>query len=681
MLHRSKRNGVLKSLAYKTAVVAIALIGTLFVATGLEQNQLLAGDDDVAPPPIPCFTGVSLTTNLGVHICISGSSSANNVGSAFYTNLAETRVRFQVGSRQRTFNVEDVTNVNFFGGANDDFFENMTRIEMKISGEAGDDTLIGGSGFDIIDGGDGDDVIVGGGGNDTITGGLGADDIEGGDGDDQIFTNDFLLEPDGANNIVDPGAGLDRIDEAFDFDGPEILLYGEASLKLLIIQGDSADNFVRIIELGDQRIRVESDFMADQFFMPGEVDEILFKGLDGDDTFINNTHIRSTAEGFDGADRLFGGSGSDALNGGHGDDVLQGREGPDALGELNYQITPFPRVIQNRTVISSQAQLYRQFFETCGSWRDEHGDDNLIGGSGGDKIRGGPGNDRLIGESGPDLTEGGPGDDFHLTSGVNDIANGGDGDTFMLNGGTVNANGSFIVIGSALPETVNLIDSFSGSMIDMGGGDDTITSSRSPFGQVVLSGTHFINMGDGDDRITLFTPFEPSTGTLRIFCGAGEDLFSIHANGDVDYDTRINGGDGDDGIFFTGYAAVVFGGDGDDVIRGSFLTDTIYGQDGNDQISGSASFDVVGGDYLYGGDGNDVIVGSRMADTILGQRGNDRIIGSAGDDFLSGGLDDDEIFGREGDDELLGQQGDDFLDGGPGNDILSGGPGNDEEIQ
>ena len=613
MLHRSRRNGVLKSLAYKTAVVAIALIGTLFVVTELEQNQLLASEISVF--------GSAAT---GIRVRITGDSSAN-VGSAVYSNLAETRVRFQVDSEQRTFNVDELESVEFCGRSGDDFFENMTRIDMEIDGGSGNDTLIGGSGSDLIHGARGDDVIDGREGNDVITGGLGADDINGGDGNDQIFTNRFLFEPDGANNIIDTGAGLDRIDDVFEFAGTEILLYGESNPKLLIIQGDAADNFVRIVELGDQRIRVESDFMADQFFMPGEVDEIVFKGLDGDDTFINNTHIRSTAEGFDGADQLLGGWGADLLNGGDGDDLLQGRGGPDVLGNVNRFFD----------VLTSQAPIYQSFFATEGSWWTEDGDDNLIGGAGSDRIRGGNGDDRLIAGTGADFLDGGPGSDFHRTTGGNDIANdsGTSINTFVLNGGTVNTGGRVVVIGSALPERVNLAYTFSGSMIDMGGGNDVFFGTGN-----AINGTHWINMGYGDDFIILDDQRLGQQGKFTIFGDAGNDIIHLTANGDID--TRINGGSGDDIIVVRRHSADIFGGDGDDEITGGLFADTIYGQGGND--------------------------------TIYGLQGND---------FLAGGDGDDVIFGREGDDELLGQQGDDILDGGEGDDILSGGPGNDEEIQ
>ena len=45
---------------------------------------------------------------------------------------------------------------------------------VTLSGDAGDDVLIGGAGGDTLLGGEGDDVLIGGAGADTIDGGTGS---------------------------------------------------------------------------------------------------------------------------------------------------------------------------------------------------------------------------------------------------------------------------------------------------------------------------------------------------------------------------------------------------------------------------------------------------------------------------------------------------------------------------
>src|SRR5262245_47560596 len=58
---------------------------------------------------------------------------------------------------------------------------------------------------------------------------------------------------------------------------------------------------------------------------------IRYYGYGGNDTFVNNTALRSEAYGMDGNDQLYGGSGNDILDGGKGTDALYGRAGNDTL--------------------------------------------------------------------------------------------------------------------------------------------------------------------------------------------------------------------------------------------------------------------------------------------------------------------------------------------------------------
>ncbi len=82
---------------------------------------------------------------------------------------------------------------------NDRIDASADTLGVRIDGEAGDDTLIGGSGADNLVGGAGNDIIVGGAGADTITGGLGNDTmtvaegdvVTGGSGDDIFLISDL----------------------------------------------------------------------------------------------------------------------------------------------------------------------------------------------------------------------------------------------------------------------------------------------------------------------------------------------------------------------------------------------------------------------------------------------------------------------------------------------------------
>jgi hypothetical protein len=112
-----------------------------------------------------------------------------------------------------------------------------------------------------------------------------------------------------------------------------------------------------------------------QAFPAPLVNNILFLGRGGNDTFVNNTAVRSTAFGEAGNDILVGGSGNDVFVGGIGNDVLSGRGGNDIF-------------------------------------HGEQGNDVLYGGAGNDTFRGGDGNDRLYGGAGNDVLLGGAGNDL-----------------------------------------------------------------------------------------------------------------------------------------------------------------------------------------------------------------------------------------------------------------------------
>jgi len=73
---------------------------------------------------------------------------------------------------------------------------------------------------------------------------------------------------------------------------------------------------------------------------------------------------------------------------------------------------------------------------------------------------------------------------------------------------------------------------------------------------------------------------------------------------------------------------------------------------------------------IYGGAGNDLIDGGSGNDRIFGEDGLDVLLGGSGNDHLDGGAGIDFLFGGLGDDVLVGGLGNDWLFGGPGHDSL-----------
>ena len=99
----------------------------------------------------------------------------------------------------------------------------------------------------------------------------------------------------------------------------------------------------------------------------------------------------------------------------------------------------------------------------------------------------------------------------------------------------------------------------------------------------------------------------------------------------------------------------------------------VNGRSGHDHIKLNVNIESI----LNGGNGNDHIEGGGNSDRIRGGSGNDRLSGGMGDDILNGGNGEDELSGGEGNDLLFGNAGNDVILADPGADRISGGQGTD----
>ncbi len=89
--------------------------------------------------------------------------------------------------------------------------------KVRINGNAGSDTLIGGPGDDVLEAGEnyngpdnGNDILVGEGGNDVLYADPGADQLEGGPGDDLLVSSVAVCQ----GHRFDGGAGEDTVSYA-----------------------------------------------------------------------------------------------------------------------------------------------------------------------------------------------------------------------------------------------------------------------------------------------------------------------------------------------------------------------------------------------------------------------------------------------------------------------------------
>ena len=208
-------------------------------------------------------------------------------------------------------------------------------------------------------------------------------------------------------------------------------------------------------------------------------------------------------------------------------------------------------------------------------------------------------------------------------------------------------------------------------------------------------------------------------GKLRVNGHNGNDTIDVWSN--VNFDTLIKGGNGNDVIYGGKGNDEIHGGRGNDRIHGHRGNDTIYGDRGHDKIYGGSGDDVLkggfgndtikgenGNDVIHGGTGHDRLYGGRHNDTIYGDPdqpysdaqlqlakklgkkpadlwpakftiyGNDYIEGGSGEDHLYGGADNDTIKGGGDNDVIKGNSGNDNIWGGSGNDVIEGGNGHDK---
>lgn len=189
------------------------------------------------------------------------------------------------------------------------------------------------------------------------------------------------------------------------------------------------------------------------------------------------------------------------------------------------------------------------------------------------------------------------------------------------------------------------------------------------------SGNHAYAFGDGGNDT--FKATQAATQNASFYGGAGYDT--------VDYSAWTNGVFvSPNGVDYSGSrygvrrhviqadVETVMGGSGNDYFSGSSGNNTFFGNAGDDTMYGNG-----GADILLGGNGNDYLSGGNGADFLNGEAGNDTLYGGNDNDTLYGGAGQDDMHGGYGNDYLYGEADSDWLYGDGGNDTLVGGTGAD----
>ena len=167
-----------------------------------------------------------------------------------------------------------------------------------------------------------------------------------------------------------------------------------------------------------------------------QVQRLVFFGLDGNDTIINDTSLPSTMYGNGGDDVLIGGSSNDVLIGGPGNDRLEGRDGDDVLRGVSGE---------NILLGGNGNDLIFGGLGGNNNIRGGNGNDvifagdqqdEIFGDAGDDQIWGGLGSHTIYSGSGKNTVMGGQGNDVIYSQGIGDWVHGVQGDDIIY------ANGS-----------------------------------------------------------------------------------------------------------------------------------------------------------------------------------------------------------------------------------------------
>jgi hypothetical protein len=186
----------------------------------------------------------------------------------------------------------------------------------------------------------------------------------------------------------------------------------------------------------------------------GPIKSVYFDLLDQDDSVVNSASIDIEVSAGDGADKLTGGAKRDRLYGGSGDDLLDGAYGADLLigdegrDRVTYATRTAPLNVSLGSFWSAKKKPGRDAAGDDGEYGERDyvsstveeivggsGDDRVTGTSGPNTFIGGPGNDTLEGRDGNDVLEGGAGADKLDGGNGGDTLRSRDAETDMVNCG------------------------------------------------------------------------------------------------------------------------------------------------------------------------------------------------------------------------------------------------------
>lgn len=554
-----------------------------------------------------------------------------------------------------------------------------------LSGNGGNDLILGADEDNFIGGGVGNDVLYGGAGNDTYIFNLGdgLDSIiesQGTGGTDALSLGTGIVEGDltvtrNADNLVFTHAnGRDRISIANWFDSLDDEAHRLDSIRFA--DGHSFD--LSALQLGT----IQADTLI------GDERDNLLAGDSGSDVL----------DGQGGNDWMDGGAGIDQMSGGVGNDVYVVDNTGDLVMEatdggsdtvdsrISYALTD--NVENLRLVGAAPTDGTGNALDN--TLRGNDGNNHLFGAEGTDVLTGNGGNDVLDGGAGNDLMTGGIGSDTYVVDAAGDqiielVGQGTD---------TVNSDISY-TLGNHLENlTLTGVGTIDGTGNAFG---NVLTGNEANNTLIGLDGNDTLYGSGGADNLIGGTgddSLNGGTGSDHLLGGAGNDTYVIDENGDAVIELAAEGTDTvQSSIHYTlndNVENLTLTGTANLAGVGNTLNNTLVGNDGVNTLRG-----LEGNDVLNGGKGNDVLIGGVGNDTYVIDSLDDVIVENADEGVdtvqstITVTLDQDlenltliggtsiNGTGNADDNVLTGNSAGNVLDGGLGDDTMAGGNGDD----
>jgi Ca2+-binding RTX toxin-like protein len=473
------------------------------------------------------------------------------------------------------------------GGGNDTV--DGGRGNDTIHGEEGDDTINGERGSDTLDGGGGDDKVFGSRGSDHIEGGGGADLVEGEQGNDTVDGGA------GDKDVVEGNQGDDTLDGGA---GNEDVVIGSTGNDK--IDGGPGDHDIADYAGtgGGLTINLQTDTVsgAEGEHLSGIEDAI---GGSGNDTIVGSSE----------PNRLDGGPGNDHLEAyGGGDAAFGGPGGDQCTGGFAEQTSCGPAGGANGLAVEIYESIDgRSKLILTGSSGADQGIVDYSGGkytiSGSDVTNGDPTNPDCTG-AGTIVCTGkvdaieanmGPGDD-ELTIGPSvphSVSS-------MLEGGT----GSDRLVGGPANDVLYSGEDHSPDTLEGGGGNDVLYGVNI-FHPKKESGAATMNGGPGSDLMIGGQPCDGDTFDGGPGANDSASFARVHNSG-VAVEATIGGSvvdpdvSGCDAGHIDSSTEKIEGSPGKDILNGDNGPNVLLGRGGNDHLDGKG-----GNDTCIGGGGHD----------------------------------------------------------------------------